>query len=67
MQDASYFRALSSPALDYAIRDIRDVLACVERFDPVAEAKYLDQLACALTERNRRTGKDCCPSCHRPL
>ncbi len=67
MQDSSYFKALSNPSLEFAIKDIRAALDLIGKFDLKAHDKYMDQLGFALTEKRRRTGKDCCPCCARPL
>lgn len=67
MHDASYFRSLSNPALAFAIRDIADSISHMLGYDPEAEAKYQDQLHYALAEKRKREGKDCCPTCQRPL
>jgi hypothetical protein len=66
MQDALYFRRLSTPALDWSIKDIRHALD-VMRGIPEAEAKYSDQLHYATQEKRRREGRDECPCCHRPM
>lgn len=65
-QDASYFRGLTNPSLDFAIKDIKETLEFA-LLGPQEESKYLDQLHCALAEKRRREGKDCCPTCKRPL
>lgn len=67
MQDASYFRNLSDPSLNHAIRDITEAYECARGFDPKGEDKYADQLHAAIGERNRRQGKHICPTCERPL
>jgi hypothetical protein len=68
MQDAAYFRNLNNPQLDFAIKDIREALAIAEADrNPLTAGKYSDQLFAALGERRRREGKDCCPTCQRPL
>lgn len=69
MQDATYFRRLSNDQLAMAIKDIQRAIDVARTWDDncKGENKYLDQLAEAVNERNRRENKHICPNCNRPL
>jgi hypothetical protein len=68
-QDASYFRRLTEGQLDFAIKDIVGTMDLAATWDDkgVGGNKYADQYHAAVGERNRRTERNVCQSCKRPL
>lgn len=69
MLDTSYFRKLSTPALQASIKDISRALEVARTWQDNGrgEAKYSDQYGDAISELNRRTGANVCKCCKRPL
>ena len=69
MQNSQYFRNLSNDQLSHAIRDISKAISVAATWDDgeSGQNKYLDQYHAAIGEENRRTERNVCRGCKRPL